>query len=365
MTIEDVTVVITKETAAVTQAGFGMPLIVGDTKNLSGLYAAAGYTVCKNLTEVAAIVPRDVGSGTEGNPEEPGVVATQVYKIAQFLFGQTPAPEKVAVVWFDMGGATGDAAKINAGLNKVLADGHDDWYFLLSPMQDKTSVETLAANAAAAGKIYFVSQTKEQLTALSAGTKANERAVVLCHKTGAATEYPAEAWVGRCAPEYPGSITWKFKTLNGVSVSGYIGSDASDIKSANANLVVSQGGILHTTEGKTLGGPFIDIIRCQDWVKSRIAENVFRLLAVSPKVPYDDRGIAMVLAEVQGVMQQATAQGIIARDADGNGMWSVTAPKRSEIAANNIANRVLPDVKFEFTLAGAIHSVTVRGVISV
>jgi hypothetical protein len=46
-------------------------------------------------------------------------------------------------------------------------------------------------------------------------------------------------------------------------------------------------------------------------------------------------------------------------------MWSVTAPKRSEIAANAIANRVLPDVKFEFTLAGAIHSVTVRGVISV
>jgi hypothetical protein len=64
-------------------------------------------------------------------------------------------------------------------------------------------------------------------------------------------------------------------------------------------------------------------------------------------------------------MQQATAQGIIARGADGNGMWSVTAPKRSEIAANTIAARVLPDVEFEFTLAGAIHSVVVRGVISV
>ena len=206
--------------------------------------------------------------------------------------------------------------------------------------------------------------TNTVLGTLDDTTLALDRAVILCHKS-AATQYPAEAWVGRCAPELPGSITWKFKTLSGVSVSGYTPTEITAIKEQHGNVVISQGGILHTTEGTVLSGEFIDVIRSQDWVKARIAEGVFRLLATSPKVPYDDRGIAMVLAEVQGVMQQATAQGIIARDADGNGMWSVTAPKRSEIAANNIANRVLPDVKFEFTLAGAIHSVTVRGVISV
>ncbi len=129
-------------------------------------------------------------------------------------------------------------------------------------------------------------------------------------------------------------------------------------------MVVSQGGILHTTEGTVLSGEFIDVIRSQDWVKARIAEGVFRLLATSPKVPYDDRGIAMVLSEVQGVMQQAVGMGIIARDPDGNGLWSVTAPRRGEIPTNDIANRTLPDVRFEFTLAGAIHNVTVKGVIS-
>ena len=344
MTIEDVQVVITRETTPVTQAGFGLPLIVGAKGTTD--YDDLGYSVCRNLTDVAALAE--------------GVTETPVYQIAQKIFAQTPAPEKIAVAWVDM--TTPET--LIAGLTALMAAGHNDWYFLLSESQKPADVDALAAFAAANGKLYFGSMTDTAFEDLDDATLALDRAAILCHKD-AAIQYPAEAWVGRCAPELPGSITWKFKTPSGVSVSGYTPTEIDAIKDKHGNVVVSQGGILHTTEGTVLSGEFIDVIRSQDWVKARIAEGVFRLLATSPKVPYDDRGIAMVLAEVQGVMQQATAQGIIARDADGNGMWSVTAPKRSEIAANNIANRVLPDVKFEFTLAGAIHSVTVRGVISV
>ena len=350
MTIEDVQVVITRETTPVTQAGFGLPLIVGAKGTTD--YDDLGYRICNTLADVAALVP--------ANEDDPGTAGTEVYKIAQKIFAQTPAPEKIAVAWVDM--TTPET--LIAGLTALMAAGHNDWYFLLSESQKPADVDALAAFAAANGKLYFGSMTNTGLEALDDATLALDRAAILCHKT-AATQYPAEAWVGRCAPELPGAITWKFKTLSGISVSGYTPTEIGAIKEKNGNVVVSQGGILHTTEGTVLSGEYIDVIRSQDWVKARIAEGVFRLLATSPKVPYDDRGIAMVLAEVQGVMQQATAQGIIARDADGNGMWSVTAPKRSEIAANNIANRVLPDVKFEFTLAGAIHSVTVRGVISV
>ena len=350
MTIEDVQVVITRETTPVTQAGFGLPLIVGAKGTTT--YDKLGYRICNSLAEVAALVQAD--------GDDPGTAGTEVYKIAQKIFAQTPAPEKIAVVWLDMT----SPETLVAGLTALMAAGHNDWYFLLSESQKPADVAALAAFAAANGKLYFGSMTNTAFAALDDTTLALDRAVILCHKN-AATQYPAEAWVGRCAPELPGSITWKFKSLSGVSESGYTPTEIAAIKEKHGNVVVSQGGILHTTEGTVLSGEFIDVIRSQDWVKARIAEGVFRLLATSPKVPYDDRGIAMVLAEVQGVMQQATAQGIIARDANGNGMWSVTAPKRSEIAANNIANRVLPDVKFEFTLAGAIHRVTVRGVISV
>lgn len=346
--ITDVTVTITRETVPVSQEGFGLPLIVGDKAEIVGItgLVEGKYYICNSLTEVA-------GLGT-------GVSGTDVYDVASAIFAQTPCPEKIAVVWLDMTSPT----TLTAGLTGLITAGHNDWYFLLSTSQVKADIETLAAFAAANDKLYFGSMTQVVLDSLAEATLALDRAVALCH-TKASTEYPAEAWVGRCAPELPGTITWKFKTLSGVSVSGYTSTEIAAIKETNGNVIISQGGILHTTEGTVLSGEYIDVIRSQDWVKARIAENIFRLLASSPKIPYDDKGIGMVLSELQAVMQTATGQGIIAVDKDGNGMWSVSAPTRSQISTNDIANRILPDIRFEFTLAGAIHSVRVKGIISI
>jgi hypothetical protein len=207
--ITDVNVIITKETAAVTQAGFGLPLIVG-TAGETG-FDDLGYQVCENLSQVADLVPAE--EGEPGTPGTPGTAGTEVYKIAQKIFGQTPAPQKVAVVWLDLTNAT----TAIAGINEILAEGHNDWYFLLSDSQNAPIINAFAEFAAANDKIYFVSMTKEVLDTLSAATTANERVAGLAHKN-AATQYPAEAWVGRCAPELPGSITWKFKPLNPESV---------------------------------------------------------------------------------------------------------------------------------------------------
>jgi len=90
------------------------------------------------------------------------------------------------------------------------------------------------------------------------------------------------------------------------------------------------------------------------------------LLSSSPKVPYDNRGIAQVVAQLITVLELAFRQGIIAANADGVPMYSVTAPSREEIPVNDRAARVLPDISFEFILAGAIHKVApIRGIIKV
>lgn len=441
MTIRDVQVVITRETRAVTQAGFGLPLIV-DTDG------AVAYALCQSLDDVVA-------AGFDS--------ATEVYKIVAKLFAQSPRPPAVAVAgvettvaqaevvltsdgggivtitatpggvydglagngwiarvvnegdaglavslnplakWIviNLGGSTASDDEIAAafagvtgwgaisasagdftvladtGLEAVTEDGaggvgaalseltqtRNDWYFLLCPDQDAATVDELAAWAAANRKLYFVSMTKAGFDALSPETLEYDRAVVLVHQN-AATEYPAEAWVGRCAPQPAGSITWKFKTLSGVTASGYTVDQVTSITGSGGNVIVSQGGILHTTDGTTLHGDFIDIIRCQDYLEASIQESVFRLLTTATKIPYTDAGIAQVVSAIETVMMQAVSHGIIATSS-GVPLYTIEYPTREDIPVESRANRTLPDIYFVVILAGAVHRVEIAGVLQV
>ena len=443
--IKDVDITITRETMPLTQAGFGLPLIVGVDAS-----PEVDYTVCTSPAEV-----EDAGFGT----------ATDVYKMANSMFMQSPSPPMVAVasaakddvnatatitaedgaevyieavgtdidgedgnditvevvsdsdndfgvtyddstpgeetLTIELGGEKQTAKDISDGIDEladfesyVLAGGefdpaqdtqekdldggkdgsvisglngiidkHDDWYFLLSDSQDEQEMKDMAGFAAANKKLYFVQpgMTVDDAIGL-AEDLASARAILEYHDD--ADEPLAAAKVGRCAPENPGSITWKFKTLNGIPTADVGVTDVSKLHSGNVNTYIRKLGVNQTSEGLTTIGEYIDIIRGQDWVEARMSEAVHRLLFTSPKVPYDNRGIAMVVNEVKSILQQATDREIIARDDDGNGMWTVTAPDREDIPTNYIANRILPDVFFEFIAAGAIHEVKIRGVIS-
>jgi len=42
---------------------------------------------------------------------------------------------------------------------------------------------------------------------------------------------------------------------------------------------------------------------------------------------------------------------------------SITVPAVADVDPNDKANRLLPDVEFEATLAGAVHKVKIHGVV--
>lgn len=73
--VKDFNIVITRDTAAITREGFGLPLILGTG-------GVESYAECTTLAEVDA-------AGFSS--------ATEVYKLAQAVFAQSPAPPKVAV----------------------------------------------------------------------------------------------------------------------------------------------------------------------------------------------------------------------------------------------------------------------------
>jgi hypothetical protein len=325
--IKDVEVIVSRETAALTQAGFGLPFILAT-------HGAVPYAEYTDLSSVA----EDYAESTEG------------YKMAARLFGQSPRPAKIAMAGVEYDDQPNTLVQ---ALNE-LVETHNDWYFLLTDRQDDEAITALANWIDSQRKLYFVSTDNAQLAA----QLESERTVILFHHQP--RSYPAEGWVGVCAPELPGAITWKFKTINGVQAAEIKVSEMNQLHDQGGNSYVRKLGVLQTSEGKVTSGEYIDVIRSQDFIEARLTEQVSRLLFTQKKVPYDNSGIALIVAECEQVLKTATNQGIIARDEDGNGMWSVTAPRREEIPTNDIANRKLDGVMAEATLAGAIHQATIR-----
>lgn len=325
--ITDVEVIVTRETQPLTQAGFGMPLILAT-------HAAVPYAEYTSIADVA-----------EDYPE-----TTAAYKIAARVLGQSPSPSRIAVVGVEY---DDDPTTLTAALNE-LVQTNNDWYFLLCDQQSDDVIFALSGWIDTQKKLYFASTDNLNLAA----SLESENTVIMYHDDP--TQYPAEGWVGRCAPELPGSITWKFKTINGITAANIKSGELAQLHEDGGNSYVRKLGVLQTSEGLTTSGEYIDVIRSQHFIEARLVEQVMNLFINSGKVPYDNSGIAMVVAACESVMKQATDQGIIARDDDGNGLWTVTAPRREDIPASDIAARKLDGVVIEATLAGAIHSATIR-----
>lgn len=332
MGYQDVTVVITRETAAVTEDGFGLPLILAVSK-------VHPYTLYSDLQALAVDFAAD----------------TEEYKMAAAIFAQEPRPAQVAVYGMLYGGI--DPAELAAALNALMLT-NSDWYVLHCPEQGDEEITALSAWIDTQDKLYFATTTRKELFA----TLNSEKTILVYHDEP--DSYPEAAWTGRCLTEVIGSVTWKFKTLNGIAPVPINATDYAQIHEDNGNTYVTKMGINQTSEGKTTAGEYIDVIMSQHWLKARMAESVQRLLSVSKKIPYDNTGIAMVVAEVQKVLRQAGRQGIVAQDGDGNYMWSVTAPNRADIPTNKIAQRILPDINWTVVIAGAVHSVEIHGVLS-
>lgn len=340
MSIVEVTLL--DETGAVSQAGFGMPLVFDPMSDIE-------------YQEVESA--GDITGATSGD---------MVYEMVQTAFSQDLTPSKIAVHGVDLGVED----DIGGALDDLKQDGFDDFYFLLLASREGTDIQDAGSWAGGNGKL-FVSQpdinaTIQEILDIKESLS-SDRSVLYAHDGGnpEVDPYTDAAIVGRIAPVNPGGTTWKFKNLNGVPVATYSMTEVGQLADDNVNTYVKELGVLQTSDGKTTGGSYADIQRGKDWLSARIKESIGRLLITSEKVGYTDGGIAQVIAELKGVLKGAVNRQLIAKDDSGSGMFTIDIPARSDISANNIANRILPDINFEATIAGAIHNVEVTGVLKV
>ncbi len=268
----------------------------------------------------------------------------------------------------DMNDVTPDAGGgIADDIAKVRIE-NDDWYTCHLTTQGKDVIKAAAAHIETLYKMLVVSSPDTDIYDGASTTDvayelqaAGYARTALMYHYKSNVQFPACAWAGRCLPKDPGSITWKFKTLSGVDYMSFTTTEESAIEAKDCNMYVRIAGLSMAQEGVTSSGEFIDVIRGTDFIRARLQEYIFAVLKNADKIPFTNAGISTVVAEVLAVLRLAVGNGILTEDP----APTVQAPLASAVSAADKASRLLPDVKFTGTLAGAIHATQISGTISV
>ena len=243
----------------------------------------------------------------------------------------------------------------------------NDWYLLLLVTRSKSQILEAAKYIETVRKLYIAVTVDADVL----NNVANNVAAVLKAKAYARTAImysgdqangPEAAWAGAVLPLDAGSETWKFKALAGITPDDTL----SDTQIGNLNLNFVNNyrtfaGFAMTAEGKVAANEYIDVIRFVDWLQAQMEEGIFALLISVPKIPYTDKGVSMVQAEIEKQLSRGVKVGGLSNDP----APEVSAPKVADIDVQFRQARLLPDMTFNATLAGAIHSVEVTGVVSV
>lgn len=253
----------------------------------------------------------------------------------------------------------------------AINDTNNSWYALISTDRDPIHVKAVADWVEARTKIFGTASNDPNIINQAVGTDTTSiahllnaggyvRTFVMYHQD-ALTDFPEASWFGRVLPLDVGSETWKFKTLRGISYSNLTTTQSNNALNKKANTYEFVAGVGITANGTMAQGEFIDIVRGIDWLKARIQEFVFRVLVVNEKVPYTDSGIAVIQAEVMRVLEMGVSNNFLTNDPKP----VCTVPRAITVPNADKANRILRNVKFTATLAGSIHSIEIKGLVSV
>lgn len=256
-------------------------------------------------------------------------------------------------------------AQMSTDLDAIVVED-DDWYCLLIASQRESDIAAAAAWTETKKKIFLCNSADYGIISSSTTdvasdleTAAYARTAIMYHAN--LGEHAGAAWAGQCLPLDPGSETWAYKTLASISADTLTATQRGFVEAKNANHYTTVAGNNITRYGLTSAGEYIDVTRFVDWVQARIQEEVFGLLINNIKVPYTDKGVAMVKGKILGVLRAGVAVGGLAEDP----APAVFAPLVADVSSLDKANRLLPDVTFTATLAGAVHTLQISGTLSV
>lgn len=293
---------------------------------------------------------------------------TEAYAVAEIIFMQENAPEKIAI----LSGGKDPETVLPAYL-------HKNWRQLIVLADFDKDVATYIEGSKS--RMYFTHVTPNEsqgidsdLSTVYNAIKSFERTMVVYYDNAKILEktssepvikYPEAYIVGDTAGRVAGSFTYKFAKLKGIKGLDYNDDDIDKIHAKGAITILQKHDKVMPSEGTVASGDFADEIDSKDFISQRIAYNTQEVLNNNDKIAYTDAGISMLEAATLEALVEAYNNGIIADNEDGTPSYEVSFGKRSDTTQSDRASRQYVNGKFSYVLAGAIHKVRINGSVSV
>lgn len=309
---------------------------------------------------------------------------TVAYKAAIAFFSQSPTPSEFYV------GANTEST-IVASLNNILNVNSDWYHFCALPIQsaDLVGDGSIPAWAEANKKMMYIESSLNSLNANNAdildGSKTDDLAstlqagsykhVALIYNTNPNNVGAIEASVaGRIATVdfnngTDSTITLHLKELPTIFPEGISNADLGILRSKNCNVFTKFATSQLLADGMTTEGSFIDQTVGLDWLENFIQINLFNFMKGKNKIPYTIQGVEMLGQNIESSLKQGVTNGFIAPQGTTdtgefleNG-FKVDTGDFDAVTVADKADRKYDKITFKAILAGAIHSVTVNGVV--
>lgn len=325
----------------------------GTDRSYSRTVPAASDTTAE-ATALAALINADAsGWGSGGSADFTCTSAFAVVNILSGTAGYLWSYDGIANLDYDDDTADpGLAADITA-----IRAADDDWYVAL--LDSAGGAENAALATALASEKKLVGLATQDSDVIQSGssdiastlmTASRDRAFLIHSKHGMA-QYPQCAWAGRCLPLDPGSLTWAYKDLAGVTFSSYTTSELTYLKNKNCNRYIEMAGGYDTHEGYCADGTWIDRTRLTDWMVARIQEELLLTLRNNAKLGYNDaQGTEASRQACFRVYKQGARRGGFELSA-----FAFTAIKASEQADQDKLDRIMRDHEVGGVFTDAVH----------
>lgn len=243
----------------------------------------------------------------------------------------------------------------------------DSWYAATIESHVEADVLAVAGYIEASKKIFGTSSQAPNIkTTGTTDTFSKLKALGYQRTFGlysatADSEFPECAWIGYQLQEQPGSNTWAYKALSGASVSVLSPTESVNVLNKNASTYERVGGLNSTVGAKMFGGEWIDVIIFVDWLEQRLKERLWQRMANSKKIPYTSAGAAIIEAEIRAQLNDGIRVGGLAESPSPK----VDVPDVLTLSSNVRAQRIFEGITFDARLAGAIHFVKISGTVTV